>query len=59
LLYFGSCLELSIVDHKIVLTPTQHEVTLEDLLAGSPKKNLQPIDEDREWQEEKQKGKEF
>lgn len=57
-LHVGSTLELSIIDHKILLTPiTDH--SLEDLLANSPSEKLQLTVEDREWLEAKPKGKEL
>jgi antitoxin ChpS len=57
-LHVGSHLELSIEDHKIVLTPVVNKPTLEDLLAESPKKSFQVIDEDRAWLHMKPVGKE-
>ena len=59
-LHVGSKLELSIVDQKIVLTPIiEEELTLEGLLAKSPKESFAPLDEDREWLDFKSTGKEF
>ena len=54
----GSSLELSIVDHKIVLTPVNEQPTLEALLAASPKTKLTKTKEDREWLNSKSVGKE-
>lgn len=48
-LQVGSSLELSIEDNRIVLTPASEEQTLDDLLAGSPRANLQITEEDKEW----------
>lgn len=58
-LHVGSSLELSIEDHKIVLTPSKEKLTLDELLAGSPKKHFQATEEDKQWQDESPKGKEF
>ncbi|MDX7988819.1 AbrB/MazE/SpoVT family DNA-binding domain-containing protein [Xenorhabdus sp. 12] len=57
-LHIGSKLELSIQDKKIVLTPIEEELTLESLLAGSPKECFRVTDEDREWLEANPVGKE-
>ena len=54
----GSKLELSIEDNKIVLTPVQEEVRLEDLLAASPRECFRLSEEDREWLDAKPVGKE-
>ncbi|HCH33224.1 MAG TPA: AbrB/MazE/SpoVT family DNA-binding domain-containing protein [Oceanospirillaceae bacterium] len=48
-LHVGSKLDLSIVDNRIVLTPVDNELTLDMLLAGSPKACFAITDEDREW----------
>ncbi|MDC9597479.1 AbrB/MazE/SpoVT family DNA-binding domain-containing protein [Xenorhabdus anantnagensis] len=48
-LHTGLKLDLSIEDNKIVLTPIEEELTLESLLAGSPKECFTVTDEDREW----------
>ncbi len=58
-LHVGSTLDLSIVDSTIVLTPVNEEMTLEDLLAGTPKEKLRLIDEDKEWLDAKLVGKEL
>ena len=58
-LQVGSSLELSIEDNRIVLTPTSAEQTLEELLAGSPKKNLEMTEEDKEWINAAAVGKEI
>lgn len=58
-LHVGSKLKLSIVEQNIVLTPIEEELTLEELLAKSPKESFAPIDEDREWLNFKSTGKEF
>ena len=54
----GSKLDLSIVDNKIVLTPIKDDLSLEELLANSPKKGFRITDEDREWIDIQPKGKE-
>lgn len=57
-LHVGSKLELSIEDNKITLTPIQEELTLEALLAESPKACFRITDEDREWIDAAPVGKE-
>ena len=57
-LHVGSKLELSIKDDKIILTPEKEEMTLEYLLAESPKACFQINDEDREWIDASPVGKE-
>jgi len=57
-LHVGSKLDLSIEDNKIVLTPIAEEMSLEELLTGSPKKCFAVTDEDREWIDAKTVGKE-
>ncbi len=57
-LHVGSKLELSIKDDKIILTPEKEEMTLEYLLAESPKVCFQINDEDREWVDALPIGKE-
>ncbi|KMJ46066.1 MULTISPECIES: AbrB/MazE/SpoVT family DNA-binding domain-containing protein [Xenorhabdus] len=58
-LHTGSKLDLSIQDNKIVLTPIKEELTLESLLAGSPKECFTVTDEDKEWLNAKPVGKEI
>lgn len=58
-LHEGSILDLSIEEHKIVLTPISQELTLESVLKDSPQKRLAILDEDQEWINSKSKGKEF
>lgn len=58
-LHVGSKLDLSIVDNKIVLTPIADELTLEALLAASPKASFAVTEEDREWLSTKPSGKEI
>ena len=58
-LHEGSTIDLSLEDNRIVLTPVPEEVTLEELLAGSPKKKLKLSEEDQVWLSEKPIGKEF
>lgn len=54
----GSVLDLTVDDHTIHLRPKQ-ELTLEALLASSPKENLQLTDEDRAWMDMPSAGKEI
>ena len=58
-LHAGSKLKLSIVDNRIVLEPEISEVTLEELLAESPKECFQITAEDSEWIDAKSVGKEI
>jgi antitoxin component of MazEF toxin-antitoxin module len=48
-LQVGSRLELTLEDNKIVLSPITQEMSLEALLAGSPKSALALTEEDKEW----------
>ncbi len=57
-LHAGSKLNLSIQDNKIVLTPVEEELTLEALLAESPKECFVITNEDREWIDVKPTSKE-
>ena len=57
-LHIGSKLELSLKDNQIILTPIKEEETLESLLAGSPKESFKVTEEDKEWLDDKPKGKE-
>jgi antitoxin component of MazEF toxin-antitoxin module len=57
-LHTGSTLNLSIKNHKIILTPIEDQLTLKALLAESPKKNLAATKEDHEWVQAKPVGKE-
>lgn len=54
----GSELELTLSDHKIILTPVAEE-TLEDLLAASPKSCFKVTEEDRQWLNDGPVGNEF
>ena len=58
-LHVGSKLDLTIVDNKIVLTPVEEELSLDALLAGSPRECFKITDEDREWIDAKPTGKGF
>ncbi|GGG02573.1 MULTISPECIES: hypothetical protein [Cysteiniphilum] len=46
-------------DSKIILTPRVEELSLEQMLAESPKASFKLLDEDKEWMHDKPKGKEF
>jgi len=48
-LEIGDALDVQVVEGKVLLSPVDAELTLEELLAGSPKENLATTDEDREW----------
>ncbi len=54
----GSKLDLSIKDNKILLYLIDEGVTLEELLAGSPKECFAVTDDDREWIDAVPRGKE-
>lgn len=58
-LHTGSSLDLSVEDHKIVLTPiSEQSPSLEMLLQGSPKEHLALTKADEEWINEQPAGKE-
>ena len=48
-LKIGDALDAQVVEGKVILSPVEGELTLEELLAGSPKENLAITDEDQEW----------
>jgi len=48
-LHIGSKLDISLESNKIVLTPIADEISLEELLLGSPKSCFSLTDEDRQW----------
>lgn len=48
-LQVGSSLELTLENNKIILSPINHEPSLEELLAGSPKSALALTEEDQQW----------
>ena len=54
----GSVLDLSVENNRIILTPVNHALTLDDLLKGSPKACFKLTEEDREWLYMPAKGKE-
>lgn len=58
-LEIGDALDARVVEGKVVLSPVESELTLEELLAGSPKENLTISDEDREWIDTPSVGKEL
>lgn len=58
-LHVGSKLDLSIKDNQIVLTPIEEPLSLEALLAGSPKESFAISKEDRQWIDAKSRGKEI
>lgn len=55
----GSTLDLRLKNNQIILSPIQKELTLEELLEGSPKEALALTDEDREWLNAPAVGKEI
>lgn len=57
-LHPGSSLNLSIEGSKIVLTPANNDLTLEELILGSPKEHLNLNTEDKAWLNSKPVGKE-
>ena len=48
-LEIGDALYVQVVEGKVILSPVAGELTLEELLAGSPKEKLAITNEDREW----------
>ena len=58
-LEIGDALDAQVVEGKVVLSPVESELTLEELLAGSPKENLTITDEDLEWIDTPSVGKEL
>jgi len=58
-LHTGSKLDLSIKGKQIVLTPVEESLTLESLLAGSPKKCFKITEDDQEWLNIPSVGKEI
>lgn len=48
-LEIGDALDAQVVDGKVILSPVARELTLDELLAGSPMASLKITDEDREW----------
>ena len=55
----GTKLNLSIDNNKIVMEPIVEELTLEEVLAGSPKGCFAVIEEDAAWLNAKPVGKEI
>ncbi len=55
----GTCLELSIENNKIILTPIKNGLTLESILEGSPRHALEITEEDRSWLNANAVGKEM
>jgi antitoxin component of MazEF toxin-antitoxin module len=58
-LQVGSTLELTLENNKIILSPINQELSLEDLLAGSPKSALRLNEEDQQWLNFPTRGKEI
>lgn len=58
-LHVGSTFNLSVVEGKIILEPVIEDVSLDALLAGSPKERLVTTKEDDEWLHAKPVGKEI
>jgi antitoxin ChpS len=55
----GSLVDMTIENDHIVLMPKTNPLTLESLLAGSPKEKLALLEEDREWLSTPAIGKEI
>jgi virulence-associated protein VagC len=55
----GSKLDLTIEDNRIILTPSEDSLTLEQLLADSTKSDFVLSEEDREWANATPVGKEL
>lgn len=58
-LHTGDKLDIHIEDSKIILTPRIEELSLEQMLADSPKSSFKLLDEDSQWMHDKPKGKEL
>lgn len=58
-LHIGSKLDLTIEDNRIVLTPIIEDISLEELLAGSPRECFKVTEEDKEWIDATPVGKEI
>ena len=58
-LTIGTELDLTIEHQKIVLTPVNKKLTLEELLAKSPKEQFKITKEDSEWLNTKAIGEEI
>lgn len=58
-LQVGSTLELTLENNKIILSPINQELSLEDLLTGSPKSALRLNEEDQQWLNFPTRGKEI
>ncbi|MEI6146635.1 MAG: AbrB/MazE/SpoVT family DNA-binding domain-containing protein [Methylococcales bacterium] len=57
-LQVGSTLELTLENNKIILSPINQELSLEDLLVGSPQSALRLNEEDQQWLNMPARGKE-
>jgi len=55
----GSKLDLTLEGNRIILTPSEEVMTLEQLLAGSTKSDFTITEEDREWIDVTSVGKEL
>ena len=55
----GSVMQLSLENNKIVLTPMNDTLSLEDLLQACPKEKFALTNEDLTWVRTKTKGKEI
>ena len=55
----GSTLDLSVENDRIILSPSDEEMTLEWLLEGSPVENLKQTEEDQHWLNAAPKGNEI
>lgn len=58
-LHTNSVLEISLDKERIVLTPVQEKLSLESVLAESPKHNLIKTEEDKSWDSEEPQGGEI
>lgn len=55
----GSKLEVTLEDNRIILTPAEDNIMLDELLAGSTKGDYLPSVEDRVWVDVEPVGKEI
>ncbi len=56
-LHADSAVDMALEGNRIILTPVEEKMTLQDVLAGSPKERLVSA-QDRQWLEDDDVGKE-
>ncbi|TNF69565.1 MAG: AbrB/MazE/SpoVT family DNA-binding domain-containing protein [Gammaproteobacteria bacterium] len=48
-LHVGDKLDIHVEGNKIILVPAKEELTLEQLIANSPKSSFKVLEEDEDW----------